>query len=122
MLAHPGQSTFRRVQRVRSKGGLPGPGKRPWLLGLRGLGLVSLLRHHNEINNLVAISAISRFLKGDPEVILYGFRTGSYAAPDVVATAQRLERQPNPHRGLYVLCRIEHGKRQNLRRPNGRAG
>jgi hypothetical protein len=25
---------FRRVQRVRSKGGLPGPGKCPWLLGL----------------------------------------------------------------------------------------
>jgi hypothetical protein len=37
---------FRRVQTVRSKGGLPGPGKSPWLLGLRGLGVVSLLRHH----------------------------------------------------------------------------
>jgi len=36
---------FRRVQTVRSKGGLPGPGKSPWLLGLRGSGVVSLLRH-----------------------------------------------------------------------------
>jgi hypothetical protein len=38
---------FSRVQTVRSKGGLPGPGKSPWLLGLRGPGAVSLLRHHD---------------------------------------------------------------------------
>jgi hypothetical protein len=37
---------FRRVQTVSSKGGLPGPGKSPWLLSLRGPGAVSLLRRH----------------------------------------------------------------------------
>jgi hypothetical protein len=40
-----GAVALRSVQTVRSKGGLPGPGKSPWLLGLRGPGVVSLLRH-----------------------------------------------------------------------------
>src|SRR5262249_8732142 len=43
----PDSVAFRQVQTVRSKGGLPGPGKSPWLLGLRGPGVVSLLRHQH---------------------------------------------------------------------------
>src|SRR5262245_56587019 len=45
MLAAAEGVAFRRVQTVRSKGGLAGRGKSPWLLGLRGTGTVSLLRH-----------------------------------------------------------------------------
>jgi len=41
----PEDVAFRKVQTVRSKCGLPGPGKSPWLLGLRGSGVLSLLRH-----------------------------------------------------------------------------